>query len=735
MQKIILYLRADSIKATVVDKYNQDALVPAIARGMAVSIATRLLNIDGQKYPPELLDFAVWDFVLENDWNIATPVKLRADSVVLNVTSEYTEVEAIFNNTNTDALITALGTSESISLGAELVGFRTGETLPAFLLQFDGVIVRNRRSEAGTGSPVTMPDNYLTLQQAEALVAAAPVREYSIDGLTLWHSTQITADRFYHEIRLDGEPTAAFPLPLSAYQQWLDLGNTGTPIQFINSLKTMNYCGAWVPGDHVLNDAVTHNGNLYVAPGSVSTEPPTGWTLMVSKGDAGESAYQLWLGLGHTGTEEEFIASLKGTDATIAIGTVETVDAGDPAEVENVGTPGAAVFNFKFPRGAKGADGANYSVTQQGTFAGRDAYDDEATPFSYLVIDPLNENDRNVFWKLSAAHADWSTGSPWTGPRGASVNPRGAYNPASTYLINDLVSHTNGNSYVSRTNGNTGNDPSTDTTNWQLSATKGIDGQTGATGQTPKFIYGTFTAANLVAGFLTITHNQGLIKGLPGCITREVSAGEYQEIKLDNNLVKWKNNQVIIDLSLEDITGATEWTYVFGGCATPPAVASYKAQDLPQDWKDSVWSNITGRPALDYDQLNVPVWRVDYNIAEGLGIILTEPISLATTGLDFVITAQPHTPGATGTDMAWKADICRYRAGAAQTAIETITLGAMAFVASGITQTSFQKSLADMLSAEILAGDQLAMIIYPDIAAANRKQTDWMVLSVTIKAM
>lgn len=46
-----------------------------------------------------------------------------------------------------------------------------------------------------------------------------------------------------------------------------------------------------------------------------------------------------------------------GDAATIKLGTVTTGEPGTDAEVENVGTPGAAVFNFKLPRGAKGEKG------------------------------------------------------------------------------------------------------------------------------------------------------------------------------------------------------------------------------------------------------------------------------------------------------------------------------------------------------------------------------------------
>jgi hypothetical protein len=46
-----------------------------------------------------------------------------------------------------------------------------------------------------------------------------------------------------------------------------------------------------------------------------------------------------------------------GAAATIAVGTVTTVNPGDPATVTNVGTSGAAIFDFEIPEGAAGATG------------------------------------------------------------------------------------------------------------------------------------------------------------------------------------------------------------------------------------------------------------------------------------------------------------------------------------------------------------------------------------------
>ena len=74
----------------------------------------------------------------------------------------------------------------------------------------------------------------------------------------------------------------------SAYQVWLDAGNTGTESDYLAS--------------------------LIGATGAPGTKGDTGNTGATGPaGPAGESAYQVWLDAGNTGTEADFLASLKGT--------------------------------------------------------------------------------------------------------------------------------------------------------------------------------------------------------------------------------------------------------------------------------------------------------------------------------------------------------------------------------------------------------------------------------------
>ena len=79
----------------------------------------------------------------------------------------------------------------------------------------------------------------------------------------------------------------------SAYQEWLDAGNTGTEEDFLNSLKGED-------------------------------------------GDAGKSAYQLWLDAGNTGTEEDYLNSLKGKDGYTPVKGKDYDDGKDGADALNI---------------------------------------------------------------------------------------------------------------------------------------------------------------------------------------------------------------------------------------------------------------------------------------------------------------------------------------------------------------------------------------------------------------
>lgn len=86
------------------------------------------------------------------------------------------------------------------------------------------------------------------------------------------------------------------PQGKSAYQSWLDAGNTGSEAVFVESLKGKSAYQSWLaqPGNAGKSEAE------FVA------------ALKGADGTDGESAYEVWLSAGNSGTVNDYIASLKG---------------------------------------------------------------------------------------------------------------------------------------------------------------------------------------------------------------------------------------------------------------------------------------------------------------------------------------------------------------------------------------------------------------------------------------
>ncbi len=121
----------------------------------------------------------------------------------------------------------------------------------------------------------------------------------------------------------------------SAYQIWLGLGNTGTETDFINSLTGPQ-------GPIGLTGATG-------AQGPQGVQGPAGQAgLNGTNGANGLSAYETWLGLGNTGTETDFINSLTGPQGPIGL-----TGATGPQGVQGVQGP----IGLTGPQGPAGADG------------------------------------------------------------------------------------------------------------------------------------------------------------------------------------------------------------------------------------------------------------------------------------------------------------------------------------------------------------------------------------------
>jgi hypothetical protein len=148
----------------------------------------------------------------------------------------------------------------------------------------------------------------------------------------------------------------------SAYQLWLDQGNTGTPQAFIASLTGASGA-AGVPGlsAYELWLSVGNEGTLQQFLDSLAGTAGT-------SGQTGQSAYEIWLSQGNTGTSADFLASLIGNQGPIGpIGlTGERGPIGATGPVGPAGPTGATG-----PAGPAGQSGlgssASYFSTQTQT--------------------------------------------------------------------------------------------------------------------------------------------------------------------------------------------------------------------------------------------------------------------------------------------------------------------------------------------------------------------------------
>ena len=308
MQIITMYLRATSVKATLVDEWNQTvSALPALTRGLRAELVLKLLDENGEAVKPERLAYASWDFAVANDWDAATKPQLR---VTEGITVTANEVHVPLTETNTEELIAALGKSEQAQFGCELAGFTTGETNPEFLIQFD-IIVRNRRADAGTGRPEPVGDGSYTAAQIRALFAAKNAVQISDDGET-W---------------CDADPSVEPP----ETAKWYRFRNTLIGYEWSDPIPL-------IPGRKGDRSTVEVAGTETLPAGSPAE--------VTNEGDEHDAKFRFKIPKGQTGTA-----------ATVEVGSVEMVPADQPAEVHNSGTTAAAVLDFKIPRGPQGETG------------------------------------------------------------------------------------------------------------------------------------------------------------------------------------------------------------------------------------------------------------------------------------------------------------------------------------------------------------------------------------------
>ena len=134
----------------------------------------------------EVQQYVAWDFGYDTDYNTQSAPKIRTTTGFTVDANGFLHIPI---DTTSAELKSAIGTSESITLSAELDGYLAGEPdSPALIIQWNGQSFRNRIIEGGTGTPEPVDDGVYTKAQTNALVGGEIVYQFSEDGAT-WHDT------------------------------------------------------------------------------------------------------------------------------------------------------------------------------------------------------------------------------------------------------------------------------------------------------------------------------------------------------------------------------------------------------------------------------------------------------------------------------------------------------------------------------------------------------------------
>ena len=327
-----------------------------------------------------------------------TPVAIPSFSIELpsNTTIDLTTAAPVPDANGTYYLIGPTGPANSLSIGtvstltpgsnatATITGSAPSQTLSlgipqgaAGTITVGTVTTVDSSQEATVENVGTLGDAILNFEIPQGLAASIAVGDVTtaVNGTPASVQNVGTAEEAIFDFVIPAGPTGPQgPIGLT--------GATG-----------IVWRNLWSPSvDYVNNDAVFYDGASWFAAG----DPPVGevpsqssgyWyplALQGATGPQGEQGIQGIQGIqgeqGIQGIQGE--KGDQGDAATITVGTVTTVSPLSPATVTNVGTSGAAIFNFEIPKGEQG-DLGDLSATSPITYSSNTI----GLDYSALVID------------------------------------------------------------------------------------------------------------------------------------------------------------------------------------------------------------------------------------------------------------------------------------------------------------------------------------------------------------
>lgn len=416
MESISANLLINRLAATLVDDSKKaTTTLPTLIRGMPTVLVLKIFSANGLAYPAAELENRVWKLVLSNDWDTNTPPQLETTSI----TSTKNELHIRFDQLNTAELVRAIGSQQSLNLGAELIGIEPGQTAPTAVWQFN-MAVRNRRSDEGTGTPEPLPDRTLSPEQIYALLKAGLEIQFSVTGTADWHDAQSVDDRLIR-LRNPQHPdqlwSTAIMLPEGVPGPQGLTGSKGERGEAFKIDATGSLAGRDRYDAAAANFAYmdVDSGNVYLKQSSAAGD----WSPAIpfrgpqgEKGDRGD--------IGPVGPKGE-----KGeVGDTGPIGPQgPSGEKGEQGEIGPVGPQGAkgntgtkgpqGEIGPIGPKGEQGERGEAFKIDAAGPLEERLLYDDAAMTFSFM-----DTASGNLYVKLSDVAADWSDPIPFRGPQG-----------------------------------------------------------------------------------------------------------------------------------------------------------------------------------------------------------------------------------------------------------------------------------------------------------------------------
>ena len=205
-------------------------------------------------------------------------------------------------------------------------------------------------SPAGSGDTVvTITDtlgNHAFIVRAGAQGASGSPGAPGTTGASPIVSTQTVGDGILLTVNTAGvQQQYMISNGKSAYQAWLDAGHTGSETDFLSGLE--------------LQSLSLSGRNLSIHPGNSVVHLPDS----LGTTQQGLSAYQAWLNAGHTGTEADYLQSLRGGDGTSGVTPVVTIEVLDSMRTR------VTITSAAYPQGQSfvvrnGIDGSSFVQVQ-----------------------------------------------------------------------------------------------------------------------------------------------------------------------------------------------------------------------------------------------------------------------------------------------------------------------------------------------------------------------------------